>query len=98
MNVTIKLGLNEQPQSICRILTNRLREKTNYTTYNDLSLTIDRNICKIPRDIDLVVGVPLSGRRLHRCKFALAHIKGCFYVGSCNARKQHVLKQQQAHL
>jgi hypothetical protein len=29
---------------------------------------------------------------------ALAHIKRCFYVGSCNARNQHVLKQQQAHL
>lgn len=33
----------------------------NYRTYQDLSLTINRNLHKIPRDIDLVVGIPRSG-------------------------------------
>ena len=33
----------------------------NYKSYMDLSLTINRNLHKIPRDIDLVVGVPRSG-------------------------------------
>jgi glycosyltransferase involved in cell wall biosynthesis/uncharacterized HAD superfamily protein/hypoxanthine phosphoribosyltransferase len=33
----------------------------NYKSYRDLSLTINRNLHKIPRDIDLVVGVPRSG-------------------------------------
>ena len=33
----------------------------NYKSYKDLSLTIDKNLFKIPRDIDLVVGVPRSG-------------------------------------
>lgn len=33
----------------------------NYKTYQDLSLTINKNLYKIPRDIDLVVGIPRSG-------------------------------------
>ena len=33
----------------------------NYKSYRDLSLTINKNLHKIPRDIDLVVGVPRSG-------------------------------------
>ena len=33
----------------------------NYRTYQDLSLTINKNLYKIPRDIDLVVGIPRSG-------------------------------------
>lgn len=33
----------------------------NYKSYDDLGLTISRNIHKIPSDIDLVVGIPRSG-------------------------------------
>lgn len=33
----------------------------NYKSYQDLSLTINKNLHKIPRDIDLVVGIPRSG-------------------------------------
>lgn len=33
----------------------------NYRTIADLNNTILKNLCKIPRDIDLVVGVPRSG-------------------------------------
>ena len=33
----------------------------NYKSYNDLAMTINKNLFKIPRDIDLVVGVPRSG-------------------------------------
>ncbi len=33
----------------------------NYKSYQDLSLTINKHFIKIPRDIDLIVGVPRSG-------------------------------------
>ena len=39
----------------------RTNNKLNYKSYQDLSLTINKNIHKIPRDIDLVVGIPRSG-------------------------------------
>ena len=32
-----------------------------YITLNDLSNTIRKNIWKIPRDIDFVLGIPRSG-------------------------------------
>jgi FkbM family methyltransferase len=36
-------------------------EGLRYRSYGDLSLTVNRNLAKIPRDIDLVVGIPRSG-------------------------------------
>jgi len=33
----------------------------NYKTYKDLSLDIKKNLYKLPKDIDLVVGIPRSG-------------------------------------
>ncbi len=39
----------------------KIINKLNYKSYRDLSLTIKNNVTKIPRDIDLVVGVPRSG-------------------------------------
>lgn len=32
-----------------------------YTTYEDLSNCIRRNVWKVPADVDLIVGVPRSG-------------------------------------
>jgi GT2 family glycosyltransferase/tetratricopeptide (TPR) repeat protein/uncharacterized HAD superfamily protein/hypoxanthine phosphoribosyltransferase len=39
----------------------RTKSGLSYRSYQDLSLTIKNNLVKIPRDIDLVVGVPRSG-------------------------------------
>ena len=36
-------------------------ETLNYKTYKDLSLDIKNNLHKLPKDIDLVVGIPRSG-------------------------------------
>lgn len=33
----------------------------NFRTYEDLTKCIIKNLCKIPRDIDLIVGIPRSG-------------------------------------
>ena len=33
----------------------------NYKTYQDLSIDIKANIFKLPKDIDLIVGIPRSG-------------------------------------
>jgi len=38
-----------------------IQEILRYKSYKDLSLTVKNNILKIPRDIDLVVGIPRSG-------------------------------------
>ncbi len=37
------------------------QSELNYRSYQDMSLTIKNNFAKIPRDVDLVVGVPRSG-------------------------------------